>query len=178
MGQTAQARADVTAADGSALSRQVGWTTSNPDFATVSESGVVRGVGIGLVTITATSEGQTGYATVTVTERVVDRRVLEEVLQAYERALESEDMRQLRLVYRGITSDDENAWQTAWQSWRNLTVTFRIDSLEADVDMATLWVSGTYKFRNTVSPGDESLPVTVQMTMQRDGSEWVIISVR
>ncbi len=178
VGQTAQARADVTAADGSALSRQVGWTTSNPDFATVSESGVVRGVGIGLVTITATSEGQTGYATVTVTERVVDRRVLEEVLQAYERALESEDMRQLRLVYRGITSDDENAWQTAWQSWRNLTVTFRIDSLEADVDMATLWVSGTYKFRNTVSPGDESLPVTVQMTMQRDGSEWVIISVR
>ena len=46
--------------------RTVTWTTSNAAVATVSTGGVVSGVSPGAVTISATSEGKTGSATVTV----------------------------------------------------------------------------------------------------------------
>jgi uncharacterized protein YjdB len=43
------------------------WTSSNAAVATVSATGVVTGVALGSVTITATSEGKSGTATITVT---------------------------------------------------------------------------------------------------------------
>jgi uncharacterized protein YjdB len=46
--------------------RVVGWTSSNTSIATVTSSGVVTGVGSGTATITASSEGVSGSATVTV----------------------------------------------------------------------------------------------------------------
>ncbi|HZI29527.1 MAG TPA: Ig-like domain-containing protein [Gemmatimonadaceae bacterium] len=46
--------------------RIVGWTSSNTSIATVTSSGVVTGVGSGTATITASSEGVSGSATVTV----------------------------------------------------------------------------------------------------------------
>src|SRR5207245_3983187 len=46
--------------------RAVAWPSSNPAIATVSASGLVAGVAAGAVTITATSEGQSGMASVTV----------------------------------------------------------------------------------------------------------------
>ena len=52
--------------------RFVTWTTSNPAVATVSGSGLVTAVAVGgPVTISATSEGQTGTAAVTVVAPVV-----------------------------------------------------------------------------------------------------------
>ena len=46
--------------------RAVSWSSGNTSVATVSSSGVVTGVAAGAATITATSEGQSGSATVTV----------------------------------------------------------------------------------------------------------------
>ncbi|HEU5183560.1 MAG TPA: Ig-like domain-containing protein [Gemmatimonadaceae bacterium] len=46
--------------------RAVTWTTSDASVATVSEAGLVTGLNVGTVTITATSEGQSGHAAVTV----------------------------------------------------------------------------------------------------------------
>lgn len=47
--------------------RVVTWGSSDTNVATVSATGVVTGVAVGAVTITATSEGRTGTATITVT---------------------------------------------------------------------------------------------------------------
>lgn len=47
--------------------RTITWATSNAAVATVSATGVVTGVAVGTVTITATSEGKSGTATITVT---------------------------------------------------------------------------------------------------------------
>ena len=53
---------------GKALSgRAVSWATSNAAVAAVSSSGVVTGVAAGSATITATSEGKSGTAAITVT---------------------------------------------------------------------------------------------------------------
>jgi len=46
--------------------RTVTWSSANPQIATVNGSGVVTGTGVGSVTVTATSEGRQGSATVNV----------------------------------------------------------------------------------------------------------------
>ena len=68
VGQTTQATPTVRDASGNVLTgRLVTWTTSNAAVATVSNDGVVTAVGAGTATITGTSEGKPGSATVTVT---------------------------------------------------------------------------------------------------------------
>src|SRR5205085_2857394 len=66
-GQTVQLTATPRDASGNALSgRAVTWTSSNTSVATVTNTGRVSGVTAGSATITATSEGQSGTALVTV----------------------------------------------------------------------------------------------------------------
>ncbi len=68
MGATLQLTATPTDALGNPLSgRVVTWSTNTPGVATVRGTGLVTGSGVGAVTITATSEGQSGSAAVTVT---------------------------------------------------------------------------------------------------------------
>src|SRR6266851_2879166 len=68
VGATLQLSAVTKDAAGATLSgRVVTWSSSAPAVATVSASGLVTGVAAGSATITATSEGKSGTATVTVT---------------------------------------------------------------------------------------------------------------
>ncbi len=64
-----QATAVARDAAGAALSgRQITWTTSASQIATVSQTGLVQGLAPGTATITATSEGRSASATITVTQ--------------------------------------------------------------------------------------------------------------
>src|SRR5207253_4712818 len=65
-GQTVQLTATPQDASGNALGgRVITWASGNTAVATVSGSGLVRAVAPGAATITATSEGQSGTASVT-----------------------------------------------------------------------------------------------------------------
>ena len=67
-GQTVQLTATPKDANGNPLSgRVVSWASSNTSAATVNGTGLVSGVAAGSATITATSEGQSGTASITVT---------------------------------------------------------------------------------------------------------------
>jgi len=67
-GQTVQLTATVKDASGNTLTgRTVTWTSSSIAAATVNGSGLVTGVAAGSTTITATSEGHSGTAAITVT---------------------------------------------------------------------------------------------------------------
>jgi uncharacterized protein YjdB len=67
-GQTVQLTATPKDANGNPLTgRAISWSSSDNTIATVSSSGLVTGVAAGSVTITATSEGKSGTASVTVT---------------------------------------------------------------------------------------------------------------
>jgi Bacterial Ig-like domain (group 2) len=64
---TVQLAAAPKDADGTTLTdRSVSWSTSNAPVATVSEAGLVTGVADGDAVITATSEGESGSAAITV----------------------------------------------------------------------------------------------------------------
>ena len=68
IGGTAQLAAVARDAAGNALTgRAIGWSSGNEGVATVDQSGLVRAVSAGTVTITATSEGVSGTSSVTVT---------------------------------------------------------------------------------------------------------------
>ncbi len=68
VGQSTQGQVVLRDANGATLTgRQVAWTSSNPTIASVNGSGLVSGLAVGTATITATSEGRSGAATVTVT---------------------------------------------------------------------------------------------------------------
>jgi peptidase M28-like protein/PA domain-containing protein/Big-like domain-containing protein len=68
-GVATQATAVTTDSLGAALTgRTVTWSSSATTVATVSSTGLVTAVGAGTANITATSEGVSGFATVTVTE--------------------------------------------------------------------------------------------------------------
>ncbi len=67
VGQTTQLTATLEDAMGNVLNgRAVSWSSSNPSAATVSSQGLVTAVANGVATITATSEGKSGSAAVTV----------------------------------------------------------------------------------------------------------------
>jgi uncharacterized protein YjdB len=67
VGRTAQLTAVTLDAEGDTLrNRSIDWETSDAAVATVSETGVVTGVAVGEVTITATSEGRSGTSRLTV----------------------------------------------------------------------------------------------------------------
>src|SRR5207244_240884 len=64
---TVQLTATPRDANGNPLTgRAISWSSSNNNIATVNGSGLVTGVTAGSVTITATSEGQSGTASITV----------------------------------------------------------------------------------------------------------------
>lgn len=68
VGGSAQLSAAARAADGTMLGTAIAWTSSNTAVATVSANGLVTGVAAGgPVVVTATSDGQSGSANVTVT---------------------------------------------------------------------------------------------------------------
>jgi uncharacterized protein YjdB len=69
VGQSTQLAATPQDASGAALSgRAIAWTSGNTGVATVSPSGLVTAKGAGSTTVTAASEGQSGSASITVTQ--------------------------------------------------------------------------------------------------------------
>jgi len=67
LGDTTSLSATLTDSTGSVLvGRAITWSSSDPTVATVLATGFVRAVGAGTATITATSEGHSGTAAVTV----------------------------------------------------------------------------------------------------------------
>ena len=70
--QTLQFAATVKDANGNSLSgRSVAWGSANPSVATVATDGVVTAVAAGSSVVTATSEGKSGQATITVKDGAV-----------------------------------------------------------------------------------------------------------
>lgn len=66
-GASSQLTATARNAAGTTVSRSFTWTSSNPNVATVTSTGLVRGVAAGTATITATTDGRSGTRVVTVT---------------------------------------------------------------------------------------------------------------
>lgn len=66
------------------------WTSSNPQVATVTSGGIVKGIAQGTTTITATAEGKTATCAVTVTSEVAESNAFELVTSVADLAVGDE----------------------------------------------------------------------------------------
>ena len=72
VGQSLQAAATLKDADGNVLSdRTIAWQSSNPALATVNSTGIVTGVAVGQVTISAIADAKVGSLGLTTTQKSV-----------------------------------------------------------------------------------------------------------
>ena len=115
-GLTLQLSAVLRDANNVIITRPVSWTTSNQSVATVSSTGLVTGVTLGSVQITAESEGKTASTQVTVMPRPVATIALNPnpaavtVGQSIQMLVDLRDTggNQLSLVGRSVSWDSSN----------------------------------------------------------------------
>jgi len=73
VGESAALQAEAQTNDGRAVAgRSVAWSTATPQLISVTNDGQVTGVAVGSATVTATIDGKSGSATVTVTPALVN----------------------------------------------------------------------------------------------------------
>ena len=177
-GRTVQLFATPSDGNGNPLSeRLVSWTTSNAAAATVNASGLVSGVAPGIATITATSEGQSGAAAVTVTAppvasvSVSPASASVAVGQTLQLAATPKDANGNPLTGRTVTWATTNAAVASVNgsglvSGISAGVATISASSEGQAGGASITVSGVPVASVTVSPASANLQVgqTVQLT--------------
>jgi serine/threonine-protein kinase len=98
------------------------------------------------------------------------------IVEAYARAIESRDIGAIRRVYPGLTSTQQQRWETFFQSARSINVTLRIASFDSSPTGAEARLAGSYEFVN----GDgrtERQPDTITASFRKEGGSWRLVAV-
>ena len=98
------------------------------------------------------------------------------IVEAYARAIESRDIGAVRRVYPGLTSVQQQRWETFFQSARSINVTLRIASFDGSPTTAEARLAGSYEFVN----GDgrtERQPDTITASFRKEGGSWRLVAV-
>jgi trimeric autotransporter adhesin len=183
VGETGTLTATVKDADGKTLTgRDIDWKSSNTAVATVDGDGVVTGVAVGSVTITATSEGKSGTATVAVIlEPAATVRVYDPLNpDSPPTVMEGEDLQLLALpsdadgtplfdrIFTWESSDESIA--TVSESGLVTGVTEGSVTITATTDgvsgSTTLTVTSDEEGNVVIMPGDTTLLLTQQADLK------------
>jgi uncharacterized protein YjdB len=167
-GDTLRLTAVTRDSAGAALTgRQLRWSSSAPAIATVdSLSGLVRAAGAGSATITATSEGKSGTAALTVTAPIVPVATVS-VGTALD-TLEAYDEVQLQATLRDAQSNPLSGRTIRWTSSNPAVAT--VDSVSGKltgVDRGTVTVTATSEGKT----GTASRVVVIRYRSLTTGSE-------
>ena len=99
------------------------------------------------------------------------------IVQDFARAIESRQIGSLRRVYPGITTFQQRNFETFFQLAQKIDVTFRIENFEGTTSSADARLVGRYDFTNSDGRQDTK-PAIFQVTFQRDGNSWRMVSMR
>jgi hypothetical protein len=165
--------------------RTVGWASSDTRVASVSGDGVVTAVGPGNAEIQAAVGGRTASVTITVyaPPQPLDepeqppadpRPAIRAVIQSYARAIESQDIGQIKQVFPSLPADQEAAFEGSFQGMRDLTVTLVPGEPRINGQVAEVAVNATYDFYNTDSRREESRSFSFELTLRRASDTWQI----
>ena len=142
VGGTVQLAAAVHDARGNALDgRAVSWTSSAPQVAGVSSSGLVTGTAVGTATITAESEGKSNTATVAIVSNRVD--VAAVAVTPGSRELQPGETVQLQAELKDARGQAITDRTPAWSSSDEQVVTVSPSGLVSAVGPGTATVSAT-----------------------------------
>ena len=164
-GQTQRFIAVAADADGMLIQgAPISWTSSDENVATVSSTGLATGVGPGEATITASSDGVSGEATLTVTEAPP---VLAKI-EVTPPMVEIEEGQTEQFTARGLTSDNEEISDLSY-TWSSSNI--NVATVDAD-GLATAVNAGTAMIRAMAEgiTGTASLTVTAPPPASRSGT--------
>jgi trimeric autotransporter adhesin len=178
VGRTTSLQARALDAEGQPLTdRTITWSSGNPSIATVTSQGVVTAVAPGATTITATSDGRTGQAAVTITPEPVATVTLTPTLDT----LAVGGTRTFTTTLRDVDGALLAARPIAW-SVNNATVatvsstgdvialapgTVTISAVsEGRVGQATVVVLERFANAVTLTPNSGTLQVGAELTLQ------------
>jgi uncharacterized protein YjdB len=126
------------AAGGTLTDRDIAWSSSDEDVATVSEAGLVSGVADGEATITATSEGKSGSAAVSVLTPVATVEVA-----PAEVTIAPAETSQLAAIARDAEGNELSGRAIAWSSSDESVATVSEDGLVLGVDDGVTTITAT-----------------------------------
>jgi serine/threonine-protein kinase len=98
------------------------------------------------------------------------------IVEAYARAIESRDIGAIRRVYPGMTSTQQQRWETFFQSARSINVTLRIASFDSSPTGAEARLAGSYEFVSA-DGRTERQPDTITAAFRKEGSSWRLVAV-
>jgi len=99
------------------------------------------------------------------------------VIDAYARAIESRDIAELRRVYPAISGDQASAFADFFKSTRTLRAALAVKSSRVDGNRGAAHVSGTYEFTTTAGRNQQQ-PVTFDAEFRREGGSWKLVAIR
>lgn len=166
-------------AEGNTLVRTITWSTSDPTVATVTSSGAVTGVAAGAATITATSEGRSGTAAVTVTVNPVATVTVSPIRDTIGVSAQSTLVAQVRDAAGALLTGRALAWSSSDVQVATVSSTGVVTGLapgtvtitaasEGRIGTATIVVLARLASTVTLSPANATIVTgtTVQLTSQ------------
>jgi serine/threonine-protein kinase len=105
------------------------------------------------------------------------REDLERLVGAYARAIESRSVAEIRRVYPGLTTSQQQGWEQFFQSVRSLRARLAITRLDFGDQAADLSVSGSYDYDGS-GGRTEHQAVTFRATAANEGGTWTLRTVR
>jgi ketosteroid isomerase-like protein len=110
---------------------------------------------------------------------VSTRAAVEELVDAYARALESGDIDAVRAAYPGITAGQARDLDNALAVMEELRVDLSVQSLDEQGDQATAVVAGTYSYVNASNGRREQPAVSFIATFERAATgAWRLLQTR
>jgi hypothetical protein len=100
------------------------------------------------------------------------------VLTAYASAIESQSLDNIRRVYPGMTTAQQQRWEQFFEMVRDVKAQLSIASLDVANGTAEAQMTGSYTYLNSSTRQTEQQATAFHVTLRREAAGWRISQVR
>lgn len=100
------------------------------------------------------------------------------MLTAYASAIESQSLDNIRRVYPGMTTAQQQKWEQFFEMVRDVKAQLSIASLDVANGTAEAQMTGTYTYLNSSTRQTEQQATAFHATLRREAAGWRISQVR
>jgi hypothetical protein len=105
-------------------------------------------------------------------------RQIDALFARYAAAIEARDLDAIRRSYPGLLPAQAREWEEFFRNVTDIDVELGVAGLTVKGDAAEARLEGVYVFRNPSTRRTQREPVAFQATLRREGSGWLIASLR
>lgn len=104
---------------------------------------------------------------------VEDPRVgIDRAIAAYARAIETEDVSEIRRAYPGLTNQQAQGWDAFFKSVKNLKAHITVDAANVSGGTAEAQVAGTYEYDARSNGNHDKTPVKFNASLVKESVGW------